>query len=52
VLGQRLYLRTAVAIVLVVVASAGTTLEAGRSAAGRDDARPHRPAASEPTPLG
>ena len=51
VLGQRLYLRTAVAIVMVVVASAGTTVEASRSAARRDSS-PHRPAASEPTPLG
>jgi inner membrane transporter RhtA len=51
VLGQRLYLRTAVAIVMVVVASAGTTIEASRSAATRG-ASPSRPPASEPTPLG
>lgn len=35
VLSQRLHLRTLAALVMVVVASAGTTIEANRSAAGR-----------------
>jgi inner membrane transporter RhtA len=55
VLGQRLHLRTAAAIVMVVVASAGTTIEASRSATGRTDRRDapaDRPAASQTTPLG
>jgi inner membrane transporter RhtA len=51
VLGQRLHLRTAAAIMMVVVASAGTTIEAGRSAARRGAAH-SRPAAGEPSPLG
>jgi inner membrane transporter RhtA len=51
VLGQRLHLRTATAIVMVVIASAGTTIEASRSAARRSGL-PSRPAAGEPTPLG
>lgn len=55
VLGQRLHLRTGTAIVMVVVASAGTTIEASRSAARRtaeQDDPPARRAAGEPTPLG
>jgi inner membrane transporter RhtA len=35
VLSQRLHVRTVAALVMVVVASAGTTIEASRSAAGR-----------------
>ncbi|MDQ1739712.1 MAG: inner rane transporter RhtA [Pseudonocardiales bacterium] len=39
VLDQQLQLRTAAAIVMVVVASAGTTIDAGRSATGRAASR-------------
>jgi inner membrane transporter RhtA len=54
VLGQQLQLRTAVAIAMVVVASAGTTIEASRSGAGAATpaAPASRPTAGEPTPLG
>lgn len=51
VLDQPLYLRTSVAIVMVVIASAGTTVEASRSAARRG-ASAGIPAASQPTRLG
>jgi inner membrane transporter RhtA len=57
VLGQRLHLRTAAAVVMVVVASAGTTIEASRSVVGRaraasKDASAGRSAAGRPTRLG
>ena len=51
VLGQPLYLRTSVAILMVVIASAGTTVEASRSAARRG-ASGGLPATSQPTGLG
>ncbi len=40
VLGQRLHLRTLTSLVMVVVASAGTTIEASRAAAGRPTREP------------
>jgi inner membrane transporter RhtA len=66
VLGQQPQLRTVLAIAMVVVASAGTTLEAARAATGtaagtgpeaatRDGPAPEGPASSadrQPTPLG
>jgi inner membrane transporter RhtA len=51
VLDQRLHLRTSVAIAMVVIASAGTTIEASRSAARRDGSA-DLAAASRPAPLG
>jgi len=60
VLGQRLHLRTVAALVMVVVASAGTTIEAGRAAAARraagpvpeDPSLPDRPDPPNPAPVG
>jgi inner membrane transporter RhtA len=52
VLGQRLHLRTAAAIVMVVIASAGTTIEASRSAARQPAGSPGRRAAAQGSPLG
>jgi inner membrane transporter RhtA len=51
VLGQRLHLRTSVAIAMVVIASAGTTIEASRSAARRSRSA-SLAAAGPPPPLG
>ena len=51
VLGQQPKPRTVAAIVMVVVASAGTTIEANRSAARRNGSA-GLPAAGQPTPLG
>ncbi len=52
VLDQRLQLLTVVAIVMVVVASAGTTLDSSRSATGRDGTgqTPVAPASAGPAP--
>ena len=52
VLGQRLQLRTAAAIAMVVIASAGTTIEASRAAARKQGGRDEGRAATQPTPLG
>jgi inner membrane transporter RhtA len=52
VLGQRLHLRITAAIVMVVVASAGTTIQASRSAARREAASTGHRHATRTTPLG